>query len=125
MGYQVQWYLEQRVVLVTLSGHLSMDEILQMHATTGHMVETGSAPVHILVDVTTLQSHPTNIREIAQASGYLSHANMGWAILINPSRITQFVVTLVGGVTKVKNKSVHSIEEALKVLHHVDITLIH
>lgn len=123
MAYLIQWHIPQRVLQIKLSGEVSLQDMVKMIDETHTYVNSGQAPVHILIDATDYANTPVNFQEISKIAPTMGNPNTGWWVLINPGKMMWFTSTILSKLLGVKIKTSNSLEEALLILERVDLSL--
>lgn len=127
MASKNSWLIENRVILSTFSGEVSLEDLQAHDLDMLKHIEAGEAPVHVVCDITAMVRYPSNIAAITRsARQHLTHPNMGWFIatgMQNP--FLSFIADIVANTSylKLKLKKAHTIEEALDMLQQVDTRL--
>ncbi len=80
MPFTTQWLQENRIIRTQLLGKLSEQEAKEMSAAHAQLLDAGTAPVHLVVDVTGLDSIPINLRQNTAMGEYLRHPSLGWTV---------------------------------------------
>ena len=83
----------------------------------------GTAPVHLVVDVTGLTAVPTNLRQNTSMGGYLRHPALGWTVLVGGNVLVNFMVSVIGQVFKFRYSKRETLEEAIAYLTAQDQSL--
>ena len=123
MAYELSWVIPSRVLLVEIENVLPTDETIRLIDECHACVSSGQAPVHILIDATKIVNAPINLQELTQLSKSMQNQDIGWWVLINPAKMIWFTASVVSKLLQKKLKSAHSIQEALRILERVDLTL--
>ena len=123
MAYTFSWVVPQRILLIELEGEVKVEEMSPLVDETHAHVNSGQAPVHILIDANMLMNKPVNFQQITQLSKSMSNPATGWWIIMNPGKMVWFTASVLSKLLGVKLKSAESTEEALTILQRVDLTL--
>lgn len=123
MPYQIEWHLENHVLMTTYEGELTIDELRESNQNTKDFVENTSHTVHNIVDINALEKFPTTIKEMIGVADSLKHENIGWFVIIGSNRLQSFVVGVLAQIFGAQIKSVNTLEEALTFLRNVDSDL--
>lgn len=95
MAFEIQYFPEQRLILIRVGGDVSLEEyrdISPRYWTVLQQVDTG---VDVLVDLRSMGRFPTSISELRQASINLGSRKVDWVILITGDRpLLKFVATI-------------------------------
>lgn len=124
MAYEISWYHQDRVLYVRFWDNLTLDEAQQISAiNTRHLAE-GTPPVHIVVDITQLQTFPTNIRFNTGVTSYLKSSNLGWVVVVGEmNALLNFALAIIGQFARIMYTRRDSLESALEFLQKRDSTL--
>lgn len=124
MAFQVSWFLDRRIIALQLSGAFTNEEISPAEQTIEEHVQAGIAPVHMLVDISTLEQFPTSLNQLRKSTPYLRHPNFGWLIVIGSNHaLVGFLVSTLTQLAHVNLRMVSDWNEALATLKKVDMTL--
>jgi hypothetical protein len=123
MAFETTWADEKRIIYTKLSGTLTSQEAQDMSDTHAKYLSEGTAPVHLIVDVTGLSGVPTNLRQNTSMGGYLRHPALGWTVLIGGNVLVNFMVSVIGQVFKFRYSKRESFEDAIAYLISQDQTL--
>jgi hypothetical protein len=123
MPYNSRWIEEKRVVYSQTIGQLTDEEVREMSDLHTQFLNTGTAPVHFLLDVKELKGAPVNLRQNLSMGAFLNHTALGWTVLIGGSAIVNFMVSIFGQVFHIKYARRDSYAEALDFLVQHDPTL--
>ncbi len=124
MPYKIEWYNEEkRIIYGEVSENLTLAEIREFSAQIIQCLETGIAPIHFVLDASTLNKFPTNIVILKEAVTFLGKRQLGWVVIIGGSSIMLTFAQLLMQITPTRYKSVRSMKEALAFLTSVDESL--
>lgn len=126
MPVDIEWFLENRIVLVHFRGVISLEEIVEAANMTNEYVEKCDAPLlHTLHDASELKQLPHNLKAIRDATqdGF-NQPKVGWIVAYE---VHDKLVAFLGNVTmqlfRVRYRLVNTQPEALDFLNAVDSTL--
>jgi hypothetical protein len=123
MPFHTKWIEDKRVIHTSLTGTLTSQEAQEMSDAHAKFLNEGTAPVHLIVDVTNLDGVPNNLRQNASMGGYLRHPSLGWTVLIGGNVLVNFMVSVIGQVFKFRYSKRETLEQALAYLASQDNTL--
>ena len=125
MPYQIEWLLEKRVLHVKLFGILADEDSAQIGVINSRHLQEGTAPVHILVDITGLDKFPISLRQNSQYMDYLKSPALGWVIVVGLSNnmLAKFAVSVISQVIKFHLAQRDSLPDALAYLASHDPSL--
>jgi hypothetical protein len=121
MPYIVQPLVDRRVVMISVSGSLSLPEIRARGQEVNALLSEGESPVHIVIDTTRLVDYPLSPSKIFEASPFLSNANLGEVPVygVTSLLLTTFL-NVFGLMTTFHYHLVQSLPEALDFLRARD-----
>jgi len=126
MPVDVEWFLENRVVLVHFRGVISIEEIVIAASQTNAYVEKCDAPLlHTLHDAAELKQLPHNLKAIRDATqdGF-KQPKLGWIVAYD---VHDKMIGFLGNVTmqlfRVRYRVVNTETDAIDFLNLVDSTL--
>ncbi len=83
MPFRLDWYVPQRVIVMQVWGDISSAEIGEQDMALGQMLDSGSAPVHIIGDDRQVQRTPHNPGDLWRFVRHImAHPSLGWIILV-------------------------------------------
>jgi hypothetical protein len=62
LAYSIDWYITNRVLLITVFGEMSKDELSQMEAEAFALIRAASNLIHAIVDLRKLIVRPDTIQ---------------------------------------------------------------
>jgi hypothetical protein len=123
MGAKVGWYIKDRVVLSYFWGQITSEEVeYVMDQATDH-IQSGIHPVHSIVHGLEVTKYPMNLPQVLQMTSVLKNSDFGWFIMITDDRMARFMSSVVSQVTKLKFRSISTIEETVEFLRDMDPSL--
>ena len=123
MAYELIWIIPSRVLLIELENVLSAEETLRVIDECNQYVSIGLSPVHILIDASNISNTRIDFQEITQLSKFMKNEDIGWWILINPTKMIGFTASVIAKMLQKKMKVANSVQEAVRILERVDFTL--
>ncbi len=124
--YTIDWYIKNRVVLVTLSEIVSVNELIELNQRlVSDYLDHALDKVHLIVDGSDVTKLPNDLYGITKASKPLtSHPNMGSSIYVQfLNSILGFLANVATQIVGQPYKMVNSLEEADKVLDNLGIVV--
>lgn len=127
MPTQIEWFLENRIILHTNSGILTLEEHRLINQQTRRLLIDGTAPIHIISDnreLSWIGSIASTAMSVTQNYAWLNQSKLGYVILVGTPRPSErgLINGLLGNF-KASLQIVTSIEEALTYLREQDETL--
>jgi hypothetical protein len=123
MPYQLEWLQDKRIVREVLSGEFDLAASTELAAATAKCLEEGTAPIHLIIDVTDMVKSPTNLRSINSVTDYMKDPKLGWVVLIGANTMVKFISSVISHITKFKFTTVANLDEAVSFLQKQDATL--
>jgi len=126
MPFEQSWLVEGAVIHAYYYDEMTIDEISESIQDTIWRLETSERSlIHIMLDVSDLMSHPTNIGEITKViRPMLNHERVGWVLLFGDvDPITKFVAQVTTQLFKTRFRILEDKEGALAFLRGIDQTL--
>jgi hypothetical protein len=123
--YTIEWMIPGRVVLTTMWGEISIEDVHAISNGLKKFYEEGTPMIHSVVDVSRIEKYP-NLLEL-QRSGKVEMHNeerVGWTVIVGTNRLIKFIVSMFMQFLKLRFKMLDSQAEALAYLQEGDKTLI-
>jgi hypothetical protein len=123
MPHQISWAQDKRIILLNLIGSLDLEDGFKASNDTNDYINQGTAPVHLVVDMSELKSFPTNITKVNQMNQYLKNPARGWVVVIGGNSLSNFLVNVLSQVVKFPVTQRPALNDALDFLRKNDATL--
>lgn len=125
MEYKLEWSVPRRVILIKVSGDVSLDELRQFNTELIAFLNEGTAPTHLISIGNDIRRVPTNLMHIRESISYIQHPHIGWTIIVQekPNPLTSFFVSVAMQATGMKLRQVKTLNDALTTLQRIDQTL--
>lgn len=123
MCIQESWLIENRIILIHTEGNVSLADVKASNERLYLMLNTVSAPVHIIFDGTHMQSHPLNVIELKQTLTFLEHENIGWMVTVSMNSIITFMNSVIAKLFGIQMLTAQTVDLALESLERIDSTL--
>lgn len=125
MPYTIDWYIDQRVLLITVDGSLELEDFHQLHDEAFSYVKASDDIVHAIADLTNFEAIPTNISALFSSSNQEKTQQQGMTVLIMPglNGVIRFAIGLVLQGLHLEYRIAESKEQAMTILERVDTTL--
>lgn len=127
MAAKTTWYQENRVVLVTVQGELTLDDMARVDAEVIECIRQGSAVtplVHLLVDMRAMNKMPINLAQVQRTLTHLKEPALGWSVMIGMSPVMRFIASTVIQMAGARFRIVPTFEEGVAFLISQDETII-
>jgi hypothetical protein len=121
MSYELTWVVPERVIEMAFLESFDEDSAQAFEHDINAMLDKGRRPVHIMIDMRSMDKETTSIGGSMKRS-YYRHPNMGSFIIIglNKKPVLRFISTLVARGAGIQFKNFDSREQALAYLASVE-----
>jgi hypothetical protein len=119
----LDWYIPDRVVLVTFAGDITRDDLLDVDEVLLHdfFDATPAENVHVIFDNTQASSLPeVSIHKQLQ---FVDHPKLGWSVSHGDSPLTRFFLSSVAQLTGIKFRTCQSMDQCVNFLLDMDPAL--
>lgn len=126
MPINVSWYIENRIIEVTFSGAVTVEEIEQgAKETMALFDQSDQAPIHVMHDYGDMTDFPKNIKLIAAVSRHsFADERRGWVVPHSiKQNLARFILVGASQLSRTKINVVNTHEQALAFLRQIDPTL--
>ena len=124
MPYELNWYVEERVIYGRIWGNINIDTVYSASDDVIKYLDTGKPLVHLFLDDSQVTNFPTNFYAVRGAAQFLTHENLGWSVMVGETNfIRQFVLPMVTSVAKVRYRRYKTFDESLAFLQEQDQTV--
>lgn len=122
MEYRLEWQVPSRVLVLHVSGDVSIEELKQFNEDMNRYLDTGIGCVHLVSIGENIRRVPTNLMEIKQNLTYIQHPKMGWTIIVQekPNPLTGFILSVAVQATGMKMRQFKNLEASLEALKRLD-----
>lgn len=126
MPIEIGWYIEDRIILMKSSGHVTVDEIHAADEIGYHLLETSAATqplIHILLEESEMTHNP-GITPYTQTRS-TKHPRLGWLVESGTldNRLFVFLGNVTAQILRLRYKQVPTFDDSLVFLMRVDSTL--
>lgn len=123
MSHKTEWFLENRIVLITYNGDLDKEELSRLNGELETFLEQGKRPLHLISDNRNMGKAELNLEMIRDAFSVMKKDGWGWVIVIGLNPLIRFFAEIFATQFKLHVKSAHTVEEAYEMLKKLDISL--
>lgn len=123
MPFEISWQHENRVILGRYYGVMSLDDLVNWDTSVAQYLNTGTPPIHLILDVSEVTKFPTNVLQLRNHLNNLSHPSKGWTLLVGSSSLINSLTTIVTQLAHSKFRPFKTTSAALDFLAKEDITL--
>ena len=121
LDYKLEWLVENRVIHLQLAGEYSLETVQHVVPRVKGMVDSGTAPVHVIWDMRGITKMPKNIREpVNELSVLRYHPNGGWITMITNNVMLRFAGQIATVFLGANYRAVGSFDEAVETISRVD-----
>lgn len=118
-----EWYIPNRVVLVTMCGDITRDDILDGDEILlrDFLAASPADYVHLIFDHSEVKSVPdVTVHKQLQ---FAEHPRLGWSLSFGDSPVTRFFVSAMTQITGIKFRICRTAEQCIEFLADMDPTL--
>ncbi len=121
LDHKVNWLVEGRVIHIQVAGEYDVETVRHVVPSVKMMVDAGTAPVHVVWDMSGITKMPKNLREpVHELSLLRDHPNGGWIVMISNSVMMRFAGQIATVFLGAKYRSVGSYDEAVETICRID-----
>src|SRR5687767_1253747 len=122
--YEVRWLHAPRIVLIHVWDELLLGEIRHGSKEVVRLLDEGTAPVHVVVDVTQMTSFPYSVSEINSAGDFFRHPNLRYLVVHGvKSPTVRIILQLLSAMSSFELRIIDTRHDALAILMELDDTL--
>ena len=119
MSFDVSWYIENRVIRASFSGILTTDDFDMGAAALNELVNTGIAPVFVLVDCRDVAQLPPNFQQALQhVEKYSGNPLVAWTIVLTENAMVKFFSLMANKIARTSTRTFKTHEEANAFIAH-------
>ena len=120
----VNWLIENRVILGK-AYNVDTSTLFDIMAEANALVNASDLPlVHVIWDISDLETYPTNINDIRGAvKSLFSNERLGWVIVVTDNMMTSFLAQVGSSMYGVRYHRLKTMEEAIDYLRSRDPAL--
>jgi hypothetical protein len=122
MPAHVSWLIEHRMVSIRYFGVVTAGDVKSNTATGVELVEQGTAPVHVFIDASEIESISISLSELRSLTVPVK-SKAGWTIVIAPNTLYRFFISVGMQFSRGDYKFVESRDEAIAFARLNDPTL--
>ena len=112
--YSIEWYITNRVLLITVIGALSGDELRQMETEAFDLIRKAPCVINAIVDLQRLSVTPGSVQDALKQTKRPKHRNQGTSVIIaTPMHpVVKFICSAVMTTVRLKYDICDSFDEA-------------
>ncbi|MCS6834400.1 MAG: hypothetical protein NZ750_00085 [Anaerolineae bacterium] len=122
-----EWFIENKVIMTTYKGTVTTDDLVQTADDILSMIDQSNSPmVHTLVNVSEIESYPTNVVQIVNSTRKaFAHPRYGWLILFGDyNKTTIFILHMVASIMRLRVRIFPTLNETIDFLQTIDSTIV-
>jgi hypothetical protein len=109
------------VLSVDVWGELSFSDVQQVNRELLPYFHRAAQPVHVVVNVSRLQTYPLSVSRIRSACEAMSHVRMGWLVVYGVEGVViPIMLSVIADLARFEYKIVPAAADALQFLHDQD-----
>ena len=124
MPIDVYKVIDDKLIYMNFSGDMTLLELERMVTVLLEIIESAEDTmcIHYIRDTGDVTDFPRNIPKVSKIIQQVrSNPKMGWTITVNiPNAFLKYLTTFIGKLTRSREKSVDTLDEALEFLRDVD-----
>jgi hypothetical protein len=120
MAYSVDWLIKDRLIFVSISGDITLEDVAALNESITALLDAGQAPIHMLADIKDMGKFPFDLISMQRTSTYLKHPKLGLVMMYGASRIASSFAQMITQIAGIKLRVVQSYTDALKHLMEED-----
>lgn len=121
LDHKVNWLVEGRVIHIQVAGEYNVETVRHVVPSVKTMVDAGTAPVHVVWDMSGITKMPKNLREpVRELSLLRDHPNGGWIVMISNNVMMRFAGQIATVFLGAKYRAVGSYDEAVETICRID-----
>ena len=123
MAYQLNWLLENRVLLQVAYGEITLEELHKMARELNDFLQMGTAPIHIIVDARQLKLFPRGVLPNYHAYKNLNPKQLGWVIQVSDNQLLKYLASTVSHLIGFNLRTFTDMPAALEFLKQAEAAL--
>lgn len=125
MPFSVNWYIENEIIFVHLSGVLTADEVRESLLTVAHLIDTSPRSlVHIITDTVDIVQPLSSVDNLKVMREVGNHERNGWSVILGEkSMLVKIGVAIATSLFRTRTRTFDTLEDAEAFLKEVDTTL--
>jgi hypothetical protein len=123
MSYTIDWLAEQRIILLDVTGEVTIDEIMLMQLGLYPLMREEEVPVHCVVDATKTVRVLADLPQLGRIRVGDVDLQHGWVLIVCQSPTIRFLAYFIAGLSGGRIRVCNSVVEALAFLTAHDSTL--
>ena len=122
MPFQMTWLIEKRVIYAQLYGYMTQEDLAAYYQSMTDFAQQSELLLHTLTDSSGMTGMKMSLRDL-QNMNFNGIHNLGWAILVSPSKINRFFASVITQLSHKRGRQFATVEEAIGFLQEIDDSL--
>jgi hypothetical protein len=123
MPFEIKWQIENRVIFERVSGDIDFDATASAANQVSRLLDAGTAPVHLVIEMSELKSFPTNVSKIHTVTQFMRSPALGWVVVIGSGQLATFFINVIRQIIKFPVVHQQSLDQSLAFLREQDKSL--
>ena len=123
MPYKLGWYQANRVVFANVC-EVTLQEVRCLNEAIAWHLDSGSKPTHLIIDLSEMRRHPTNVIHLKQTLTFMKHPHLGYMVVVGATALASTLTTILMRLFGVKYRMFQNMNEALTFLRQYDRSMI-
>jgi hypothetical protein len=116
MPFESSWRVEERIIYIRFWGDTTLKDAEEFNAHLIEMLEQGTPPVHLIIDLRELKSTPNDFRNLSKIIKFPLQ-QIGWVMNVGmPNPVLGFIAAALAQLFGARMRSVKTIAEAEQFL---------
>jgi hypothetical protein len=124
MPSELKWFVEDRVIYLSLSGVVAIDEGRQNNQQAVQMIDSGKPPVHTILVDKDVEKINASLSDMVKTMEVYRHPWLKWIVAVGDSTpSTKFLTSILSRLFRVSFHRVSTLQEAIDFLKNQDPTI--
>ncbi len=123
MPHHIEWQTPQKVILVQLSGQVTLESSAAFDADLKPYLDEGTAPTHVIIDFSAAEMTALNPQKVKEGQTFMQHPNLGWGIIVGANALIRFMTSILFQMVQTKARLFDTREEGIAFLYENDPAL--
>ncbi len=119
MPVELKWHMKPSIMLITVSGDLTANEIEDWLRDYVLEIETSTAICHVIIDISAMTHVGVNVMKMPSVFNIFKHPQMGWTVVIGTIPLVSFWLQLLGRTSGMRYKVFTNVDDATEFLTEV------
>lgn len=124
MASQVKWLVEKRIIYMSTSGTVTMEDIRSCNRIIMDMIEIGIPFVHVISNSTNMEKNTVGLGDLVTLIKTVpSSPKIGWSLYVSKNKLDRFFASVTNQISKTRNREFDTLDKALAFLAENDDSL--